>query len=98
MGYGQRRPTEGQIIHFVGPLYADSDEIAFGILSELGKGLPENNKLYLHSYTANSSWLKLLKTKDFEVIFSAQRMYLNGDPKDYKPKVYSTTSLGVLSF
>ncbi|CAD5125923.1 DgyrCDS14102 [Dimorphilus gyrociliatus] len=98
VGYGQRRPTEGCVMHFIGPLYADSDEIAMGILSELGKGLPEGNKFYLHAYSANKSWMKLLNEKSYETVFSAQRMYLNGNPKDYKPNVYSTTSLGVLSF
>ncbi len=40
----------------------------------------------------------MLNKFGFENVFDVDHMYINGDPKDYKPTTYAVTSIDVCGF
>jgi len=100
VGLACRRPCDKRYdddVHIVGPLYADSLEIAEHLFSEINKDISGDEVLF-HIWYKNPDILKLIAKFGLEKTFDLQRMHINGDPEEYKPSVWSVTSIDVCGF
>jgi GNAT superfamily N-acetyltransferase len=88
-GYGVRRKCiDG---HKIGPLFADSPEIAEHLLAALIRDIPEC-PFYLDISRANPEAETLVEKFKMEEVFGTGRMYLKGKPDIAEHKVFGITT------
>ncbi|KAK2160125.1 hypothetical protein NP493_1667g00001 [Ridgeia piscesae] len=98
-GYGCRRPCidKQPRTHLIGPLYADSPDIAEALLRRLCADVI-GQTVVLQFWTKNDAMLALTEKFAFEKVFDVSRMHVNGDPGEYKDTVFALTSIDVCGF
>jgi hypothetical protein len=89
-GYGMVRPCrEG---FKVGPLFADSPEIAQGLFAALRSAAPQGERIFLDTPAPNGHALDLAQQHGMTPVFETARMYAGTAPQVALEHVYGITS------
>jgi len=88
-GYGVIRPCRSG--HKVGPLFADTADIAENIFADLISSVP-GAPIYLDVPRPNQAALALVERHGMEPVFETARMYTKGDPGVPVDRVYGVTT------
>ncbi|MCX6390344.1 MAG: GNAT family N-acetyltransferase [Solirubrobacterales bacterium] len=89
VGFGVIRPSDG--IDRVGPLFADSQEIARELLIGLGEG--STREIGIDVPLPNSAAVDLVKSLGFAPGFETARIYRGEDPRLPLDRIFGVTSL-----
>jgi len=89
VGFGVIRPSDG--IDRVGPLFADSQEIARELLIGLGEG--STREVGIDVPLPNSAGVDLVKSLGFAPGFETARVYRGEDPRLPLDRIFGVTSL-----
>ena len=76
----------------IGPLFAESPELAGKILSALCSALPTGTPFYLDVPTVNKNAVKLALDNNMKAVFRTARMYLFEAPKLPLESIFGITS------
>jgi len=90
MGYGMVRPC--QTGFKVGPLFADSKDIANVIFQKLQNFVGKQNRIYLDVPEINKDAMELTKSNVMKPMFETTRMYTKGIPNTPVNKVFGVTT------
>lgn len=89
LGYGSRRKCiEG---HKIGPLFADTIDVAEHLLAALIRNVPMD-PFYLDITRINPAAEKLVQKLGMEEVFVTGRMYLKGKPEQADQKIFGVTT------
>ena len=92
VGYGCVRPSNKRGLWLIGPLYADTFEIANELMQSMQNNLPEKETLQINVPSCNPAALKLIEGLEF--VCKHSRMYSRGMPdKPNMQRVYAPASL-----
>ncbi len=90
-GYGTiRKCVNG---YKIGPLFADSPEVAGILLDQLRGSIPEQEEFFIDVPDNNPLALELVSGMEF--VFETARMFTKGQPKVDMSKIYGVTTLEV---
>lgn len=90
-GYAVIRPCE--VGYKVGPLFADSIDIAEQLLQGLLKKVPEKSPVFFDVPELNKNAMLLVNHGNMQAVFETIRMYRNGFPSMNFSRIYAITSL-----
>lgn len=76
----------------VGPLFADSPEIAESLFLALQEDVPKDAPVFLDTPAVNAAAVDLAKRHDMTAIFETARMYSGGRPDLPLHRLYGVTS------
>ena len=79
----------------VGPLFADSKEIAKELFERMKTFIGKNNLVYLDVPEPNKQAIELAKEYKLKPIFETARMYTKEIPKTPLDKIYGVTTFEV---
>lgn len=88
-GYGVIRPCFHG--HKIGPLFADSMDIAENLFQGLAASVP-GQTLYLDTPEPNQQAVNLAKKHGMNLVFSTARMYSKGEPEINMNRIFGVTS------
>jgi len=92
-GYGLIRECRSG--HKIGPLYAESSELAETLFLALKSAVKEKAPIYLDTPELNQSAVSLVKRHNMEVVFETARMYMGEMPHLPLDRVFGVTSFEV---
>ena len=91
-GYGCARPSNKSGLWLIGPLFADTFEIANELMQSMQNNLPEKETFQINVPSCNPDALKLIEGLEF--VCKHSRMYTRGMPdKPNMQRVYAPASL-----
>jgi GNAT superfamily N-acetyltransferase len=90
LGYGVLRPC--RVGFKIGPLFADSADVAERIFSELQRHVPADVPFYLDIPACNPEALALVGRHGMKPVFETARMYLGSAPELALDRTYGITS------
>ena len=90
LGYGIIRPCLSG--YKIGPLFADSEEVAQVMLHDLLKAVSPEGSIYLDIPEPNKSGLTLAEKCQMTPVFETARMYTANDPQLPLQRIYGITS------
>lgn len=93
VGYGVLRPC--RVGYKIGPLFADSPEIAVTLFQALKSKTGGNVPVFLDVPEVNSAGLALAEAGNMKVVFETARMYSRGIPDLPLKNIYGVTSFEV---
>lgn len=89
-GYGVlRRCRSG---HKIGPLFADSPDIAEVLFASLQRNIPGGASVFLDTPAVNAAAVELAKRHNMTPIFETARMYAGGSPSLPIDRLFGVTS------
>lgn len=92
-GYGVVRPCrEG---FKIGPLYADSPDLAAVLFNDLQRALPEGSAIYLDLPDNNAAAVALACSAQMTPVFETARMYTGAQPDLPLNRIYGVTSFEI---
>ncbi|SEG29612.1 GNAT family N-acetyltransferase [Marinobacterium lutimaris] len=92
-GYGVVRPCrEG---FKIGPLYADSPELAATLFDDLQRAVPEGAPIYLDLPDNNAAAVALARSAQMTPVFETARMYTGTQPDLPLSRIYGVTSFEI---
>ncbi|MEE9904642.1 MAG: GNAT family N-acetyltransferase [Chlorobium sp.] len=89
-GYGVARPCRNG--YKIGPLFADTPEIADDLFVSLKAGVPETESFFLDIPMANIEAVALVDRHGMHPVFETARMYRGEAPEIGLPRTYGITS------
>jgi len=92
-GYGVIRACRSG--HKIGPLFADSPELAENLFLALKSGIEKKEPIYLDTPEVNQAAVSLAKRYNMEVVFETARMYTGEEPDMPLHRVFGVTSFEV---
>ncbi len=90
IGYGVIRECRSG--YKIGPLFADSHEIAESLLETLKSNVPEGTKIFLDIPEVNAEAIALVKRYNMEIVFETARMYTGEIPELPVNKIFGVTT------
>ncbi|ELT90021.1 hypothetical protein CAPTEDRAFT_206392 [Capitella teleta] len=99
IGLACRRPAFEGPHHKIGPMYAKDLDTAHALLQELTADLDaEKDTIWFSICESNEDAKQLVKDMQMQDDIHLVRMYLNGDPKEFKKQVFAITSIDICGF
>ncbi len=92
-GYGVMRICHSG--HKIGPLFADSPELAESLFLTLRSRIKTNDPFYLDIPEVNQAAVSLAKRYNMEVVFETARMYTGEEPDMPLQRIFGVTSFEV---
>jgi Acetyltransferase (GNAT) domain/Acetyltransferase (GNAT) family len=89
-GYGVLRPCRSG--YKVGPLFADSPEIAESLFLALQQEIPNDAPIFLDTPAVNEAAVDLARRHNMTAVFETARMYANGNPDLPLDRIFGVTS------
>jgi ribosomal protein S18 acetylase RimI-like enzyme len=90
VGYGMRRTCRTG--HKIGPLFADSLELANRLLASLKSNVNAGSPFFLDVPATNIKAVEMAQQQDMEVVFETARMYSGAVPDMPLDRIYGITS------
>ncbi len=92
-GYGVIRACRKG--HKIGPLYADSAELAESLFQALISTVKETDSIYLDVPEPNAAALELTKRHGMEIVFETARMYTGDEPRLPLQRIFGICSFEI---
>jgi hypothetical protein len=98
LGFGCRRPAALDPGHqLVGPLYAETSDVAHDLLLELSRDVV-GQTMWINICEPNDEAVRLVRRLDMTDTLHMLRMHQNGDPHELNQRVFAITSIDICGF